>query len=144
MICIIKLRVRYAETDKMGVVYHTRYFEWFEMGRTELIRISGLSYKYLEENNISLPVVEMKANYYKPALYDDIITIETWMEQTPSARVKIEYKAKRDEEILAIGYTLHTFIDKNFKIIKPPRDLIDKLRRLKELPGFQNINYIGE
>ena len=80
-ICETTLRVRYAETDQMAVVYHSNYIIWFEVGRTEMLRQLGLSYREMEEDGMVLPVVEVKCRYKHPARYDDEITIRTWVAQ---------------------------------------------------------------
>ena len=72
-----KVRVRYSETDQMGVVYHGNYAQYFEMGRVEWLRNKGISYKWMEENGIVLPMVSLTINYKKPARYDDLITVKT-------------------------------------------------------------------
>ena len=81
--CNTKIRVRYAETDKMGFVYYGNYAQYFEVGRVELLRSIGLSYKSLEEMNIFLPVTKFKIKYLKPSFYDDLLSIETTINEIP-------------------------------------------------------------
>lgn len=112
-----KIRVRYAETDQMGIVYHSNYFVWFEIGRTTLLREIGYSYKELEKCNIMLPVVEVQCNYKEAAKYDDEIIIESRVEEIKGVRITFGYQLyrKSDGQLLATGKTTHAFVDKNLK-----------------------------
>lgn len=114
------LRVRYAETDQMGVVYHTNYIIWFEIGRTEWFRQLGEDYKTLEDQNILLPVIEAHCKYKKPALYDDEIMVRTNLKQIKGIRLVFHYKIFRmkDKELLAEGETIHAFINQDKKPIR--------------------------
>ncbi|AKL96670.1 acyl-CoA thioester hydrolase, YbgC/YbaW family [Clostridium aceticum] len=112
-----EIRVRYQETDQMAVVYHGNYFTWFEVGRTTLLREMGYSYKQLEEENIMLPVVEVKCRYKEAAKYDDEIIIETKVKEVKGVRITFEYDIVRkiDHRLLATGETTHAFVDTNLK-----------------------------
>ena len=112
--------VRYAETDMMGVVYHGSYLPWFEVGRTTLLKELGLAYRQLEADGYRLPVLEVSAKYMRPALYDDTITIVTTMREKPLLRIRLEYEVKRGDELLATGATVHAFIDREGKPVRPP------------------------
>ena len=112
--------VRYAETDMMGVVYHGSYLPWFEIGRTTLLKEMGLSYRQLEEEGFRLPVLEVGAKYFRPAVYDDTVTVVTTMTEKPLLRIRLEYEVRRGEELLATGYTVHAFIDRAGKPVRPP------------------------
>jgi len=114
--------VRYAETDMMGVVYHGSYLPWFEVGRTTLLKQLGLSYKKMEADGFMLPVLEVNAKYLRPALYDDVLTIITRMTEKPVLRIRLEYEVRRGEELLATGQTVHAFIDRQGKPVRPPAD----------------------
>jgi acyl-CoA thioester hydrolase len=116
-----QIRVRYADTDQMKVVYHGKYLEYFEVGRAALIRSLGLPYSELETRGIQLPVIEAFAKYLKPARYDDLLSIEAIVSELPKATLKIEYQVFRnhEEEPLAEGYTVHSFI--NVATGKPTR-----------------------
>jgi acyl-CoA thioester hydrolase len=109
------IRVRYAETDQMGVVYHTNYIVWFEIGRTEWFRQINQDYKALEDQNIILPVIEVNCKYKKPALYDDNIIVRTYLKEIKGIRLIFHYEILRmeDEELLAEGETTHAFVDKD-------------------------------
>lgn len=125
----IKIRVRYGETDQMGYVYYGNYAEYFEVGRVELLRSLGVSYKSLEESGIMLPVLHLNINYLKPAKYDDLLTIETKLVGKPMVKIKFEFKIFNEKkELLTTGETTLVFIDiKKNKPTKAPQYLLDKL-----------------
>ncbi len=125
-----QVRVRYAETDKMGVVYHSNYFIWFEAGRVLLLDECDCPYRELEEQGYMLPVLECSAKFYRPARFDDNITIVTTIVERPLLRIRITYKVLRGEELLAEGATLHAFVSTDGQPIKPPADFVDKMRKL--------------
>lgn len=106
-----KIRVRYGETDKMGIVYYANYLNWFEIGRTEFFRSLGMTYRNLEDNNIMLPVIEANCKYKSSALYDDCIIIRTQIDFVKGSRIKFSYDIIRDDDnkLLAQGYTEHPF-----------------------------------
>jgi acyl-CoA thioester hydrolase len=116
-----EIRVRYADTDQMKVVYHGKYLEYFEVGRAALIRSLGLPYSELETRGILLPVIEAFAKYRKPARYDDLLSVEAIVSELPKATLKINYQVFRnhEEEPLAEGYTVHSFL--NVATGKPTR-----------------------
>lgn len=115
-----QVTVRYAETDMMGVVYHGSYLPWFEIGRTTLLKELGVSYRELEADGYRLPVLEVNAKYVRPAVYDDTVTIVTTLREKPMLRIRLEYEVRRGEELLATGYTVHAFIDRQGKPVRPP------------------------
>jgi acyl-CoA thioester hydrolase len=126
-----QIRVRYAETDGMGVAYYGNYLTWFEVGRTDLLRQLGESYREIEENErIYLPVIEAHCHYHKPARYDDLIDIVTRLSQPSRARVQFDYELSRadDGSLLARGTTLHVAVDRDGR----PRRLPRKLKELLE------------
>jgi acyl-CoA thioester hydrolase len=109
-----KLRVRYAETDQWGTVYHSNFFVWFEVGRVELLRSLGFSYKEMEEQDDSHTVVaEVKCSYEKPARYDDLIRVRTWVAESKKRTLRFAYEVFNDETgvRLARGETLHVICD---------------------------------
>ncbi|MDW7675614.1 MAG: thioesterase family protein [Bacillota bacterium] len=112
------VRVRYQETDQMGVVYNSNYIVWFEVGRTELCRYIGISYREMEQQDAFLPVAEVNCRYRSPAFYDDEVTIETAISKLTPVRIQFSYKLWRQEELLATGETVHGFTNKNGKLIK--------------------------
>lgn len=128
----VAVRVRYSETDQMGVVYHGSYIPYFEIGRVEWLRNKGISYKSLEENGIALPIVSMTLNYKKPARYDDLLTITTHFKSYSG--VKIEFECEiRDEnlELLTTASFLLVFVDiKTGKPIVPPDYILDIIEKV--------------
>ncbi len=129
---IAKIRVRYAETDKMQFVYNGNYLEYFEVGRTELLRSVGLPYSVLEKNGYQLPVIEARLFYKNPAFYDDVLHVEAFLKEINSAKVHIEYviKKENDDKVIVSGYTSHVFMnEKSKKPTKPPQIYIDALKK---------------
>ncbi len=114
------LRVRYAETDQMGVVYHGNYFAWFEVGRVELLRSLGFTYAALEAEGCGLPVVEVSCRYRLPARYDDLLTIETAVKAMRGSIVLFAYRTLRGNELLAEAETKHVAVDRNLRPRKLP------------------------
>ena len=112
--------VRYAETDMMGVVYHGNYLPWFEVGRTTLLKELGLPYRQLEADGYRLPVLEVSARYLRPAVYDDTLTIVTFLRERPVLRIRLDYEVRRGDELLATGHTVHAFIDREGRPVRPP------------------------
>ena len=109
---VSRVRVRYAETDKMGVVYYANYFVWFEVGRTDLLRASGSSYRALETDGLSLPVIEAHCEYRRPARYDDELEIRTRGTLVSPVRVQFEYDVVNGDGVsLATGWTIHAALD---------------------------------
>ena len=126
----IKVRVRYSETDQMGVVYHGNYAQYFEMGRVEWLRNMGISYKWMEENGIMLPVVSLTMNYKKPARYDDELTIKTTMLKLSSVKIEFDYEIHNEKnELLTTGYSVLVFVDmKTGRPTSPPNYILDLLK----------------
>ena len=124
----INVRVRYAETDKMGVVYHANYFVWFEIGRCEQLRTIGSSYRDLESSGIMLPVIEAHCDYRAPARYDDELAVKTWGELLSPVRLAFRYEVSRpaDGTVNATGRTVHAVVDRSGK----PCRLPDRIRGL--------------
>ena len=108
-----KIRVRYADTDQMKMVYYAKYFEYFEQGRSDLLRELGMPYPEIEKLGYYLPVIEAHARYLRSARYDDLVVVRTMLKELPQARVRIEYEARLESsnDFLTEGYTVHTFID---------------------------------
>ena len=113
-----RLRVRYAETDKMGVVYHSNYVIWFEVGRVELLRQLGFEYSSMEkEDDCHIPVVDLRVRYKAPALYDDEIVIRTRLANVRTSLLHFAYEVLRagDRTLLATGETMHIIVDNQFQ-----------------------------
>ena len=124
-------RVRYGETDQMGVVYHGNYAQYLEIGRVEWLRVKGISYKKLEESGVILPVISLQINFKKSAVYDDLITVETILKKTPSVRIEFDYKIfNENNELLIEANTVLAFLDKKKnRPIKCPEDLLERLTK---------------
>ncbi len=122
-------RVRYSETDQMGVVYHGNYAQYLELGRVEWLRSMGISYKGLEDDGIILPVIHLQIDYKKSALYDDLITVETFLKKVPLVKIEFDYKIYRESgELLAEANTVLAFMDKRTnRPIKCPESILAKL-----------------
>jgi acyl-CoA thioester hydrolase len=118
-------RIRYSDTDHFGVVYYARYLDWFEAGRTEILRDNEITYAELEEKGIFAPVVEVKVNYKAPARYDNIVVLETKIVKIGNTSIKFEYKVlrKTDKKVLAEGYTVNVFINKDMKPVPVPEEI---------------------
>jgi acyl-CoA thioester hydrolase len=108
-----RLRVRYAETDRMGVVYYANYLVWFEVGRAEWLRSAGWNYRDMEHGGISLPVVEAHCEYRQPARYDDEVEIRTRATLMTPIRIRFDYEVFHVERdlVLAVGHTVHAALD---------------------------------
>jgi len=129
---ITQIRVRYADTDKMQFVYNGKYLEYFEVGRTELLRNIGLPYSQIENAGFLLPLIEANLKYKKPAVYDDLLDIESTVSTLYSAKVHIEYKIKHHEtgDLICEGFTSHMFIySESKKPTRPPKIYLEKLAK---------------
>lgn len=126
----IELRVRYGETDQMGVVYHGNYAQYFEVGRVEWLRKLGVSYRQMEESGIMLPVISLNVNFKKSARYDDLIKVKTQLVKIPSATIEFDYEITNEKnELLATGNTSLVFIDINRnRPTRCPQYILDKLQ----------------
>ena len=123
-----RLRVRYADTDKMGIVYYAKYLEYFEVARTELLRHLGLPYRVLEEQGFALPVADASVKYFKGAVYDDELLITATITPNNSPRLEISYKISRsdDNTLIAEGTTTLVFTDgKSGKPVRPPKSYLE-------------------
>ena len=122
------VRVRYAETDQMGVVWHGHYLAWFEVGRTDLLRHQGMTYRELETEGLRLPVIEAELRFLRPARYDDVLEIRTRVREVRGATVRFDYEVHRPgtEGPLATGATAHAAVDVEGRV----RRLPETLRRL--------------
>ena len=124
-----EVRVRYAETDRMGVSYYANYFVWFEAARTEYFRALGFVYSEFEKRGVFLPVAEAHARYLAPSTYDDFLTIRTAVSQIRQSSVRFEYHVLKsgDPKPIASGYTMHVFVDRDSKPIRIPKELKSKV-----------------
>jgi len=117
-----EIRVKYADTDQMGVVYYSKYLEYFEVGRTELLRELGIPYSVLEVDGIYLPVVECTCRYKRPARYDDVLKVVTSVRDLGRASMCMEYEIyrKEDSSLIASGFTRHASVDSSGKPVSMP------------------------
>ena len=109
---VTEIRVRYADTDQMRIVYYGKFFEYFEQGRSDLLRSIGLPYSQIEEMGFYIPVIEAHAEYRRSAQYDHLLKVVTHLRQMPVTRVRLDYEVMKDGEagILAEGHTIHSFV----------------------------------
>ena len=132
-----KLRVRYAETDKMGVVYHSNFVIWFEVGRVELLRQLGFQYSEMEsEDNCHIPVVDLRVRYKSPALYDDEIVIRTQIKNVRSSLLHFSYEVFReaDRTLLATGETMHIIVNNKLERTALPEKYMQAFNGTKRNP----------
>tara|TARA_Y100000817_G_scaffold168337_1_gene131567 strand:+ start:3770 stop:4177 length:408 start_codon:yes stop_codon:yes gene_type:complete len=124
------VKIFYKDVDKMGIVYYSRYFEYFEESRTELLNNIGLKYSAVEKKGITLPVIDAYAKYLKNCTFEDEIIIESVVEKIPKSRLKILYniKRKKDRVLIVQGHTTHAFLNAFGKPIRPPKFFIDKVK----------------
>lgn len=125
----IKIRVRYAETDQMGVVHHGNYALYLEIARIEWLRKLGISYKSMEEEGIGLPVVSFSIHFKKSAVYDDVIKVKTQLKKQPTALVQFEYKlTNQNNDLLCTAEVVLAFMDmKTKRPTRPPKYFLEAL-----------------
>lgn len=135
-----ELRVRYQETDQMGVVYHANYLVWFEVGRTSFIREFGYSYPQLEAKGILLPVVDVGAQYRHSAKYDDVIVVKTNIAEVGASKIVFHYQVIRkvDDRLLATGHTKHIWVSKEMKRVRLSEYFPDLYERLRAECKIEN------
>lgn len=126
----ISFRVRYGETDQMGVVYHGNYAQYLEIGRVEWLRELGVSYKNMEKNGIMLPVVSLHLDFKKSAVYDDLITVETRLKKLPLVKIEFDFTIYNEsQEVLVLANTVLAFLDvKTKRPIKCPDAILEKIK----------------
>lgn len=129
--CTIQLRVRYSETDQMGTFYNSRALEWFEVGRTEVLRLAGLPYAEMESRGAMLPLVEAHVEYLGRARYDDLLDVTTRVAPEGKARVRfdIDIAHAADGGPVARGYTVHAVTSAEGKPIRPPAWMTEAIGR---------------
>lgn len=139
--CETSFRVRYEETDQMGVVYHSNYYIWFDIGRTEYIRYLGYSYNGLEEMGLFLPVLETHCVYKKAAKYDEYVTVKTTMTELKGVRLIFEYEVYNDkEELLAKGSTVQGITGRGLRPINIKKVFPDVYQKLIKDIGCSSIS----
>lgn len=132
-----KLQVRYCETDRMGIVHHSRYFPWFEVGRTEFFKSTGLTYAEIEERGILLPLVDCYCKFIQSAVYGDDVRVMVELEELGAAKCKFRYRILRDsdEALLATGYTTHGFTTPALKPLNLKKKFPEIYSVLEKLRG---------
>lgn len=125
----ITYRVIYGDTDNMGIVYYANYLRWFEMGRTEMLRFAGFSYKEMEANGFFLPVSEVFCKFISSVKYDDVIVIETLLDKSVKAGMKFDYNIFNQDgnKVIAKGYTKHAWVNCDGRVMRPPLSLTNEL-----------------
>lgn len=123
------IRVSYKDTDKMGTVYYANYLVFFERGRSEFMRETGLTYRQLEELDLYFPVMRAECNYYSTVSYDDLLTIETSIAELKHASVIFSYTIKCGDKLIADGITKHPLVNKSFKPLRMPKELRSALEK---------------
>jgi acyl-CoA thioester hydrolase len=123
------IRVRYAETDQMGIAHHAEYFAWFEVGRTDLLRERGLPYRDLERRGLRFPVIGTEARFLRPAYYDDVLEVRTELDSLSGARIAFRYEVHREGAPgpLATGRTEHAAVDAEGRPRRLPEDVRERL-----------------
>jgi len=130
-----EVRIRYADTDQMRFAYNGKYFVYFEVGRTEMMREVGLPYEVIEKSGFFMPVIETKIHFFQPAFYDELLLIETWVDKLPTAKVHIDHiiKAKDRDVVICEGYVELAFLDgKTKRPTRAPKIFIDAVKKYYE------------
>ena len=116
------IRVRYGETDAMGIAHHSSYLAWFEVGRVEFMRHLSHSYRALEESGISFPVIDLRIKYKKPSYFDEILELQTVCLKAAKTRTRFGYRLLRGTVTIALGYTEHATLGPKTKVIRTPEE----------------------
>ncbi|NBB80795.1 MAG: YbgC/FadM family acyl-CoA thioesterase [Verrucomicrobia bacterium] len=127
---VTNIRVRYAETDRMDVVYHSNYLIWFEAARIQMLDEIGIPYREIEARGLFLPVLSVSATFKSPARFDDRLEVHLFMKRKPRARMHFDYEVLRQGELLATGQSSHGFMDRQGKGQRPPEDLLAKFESI--------------
>ena len=126
----IRERVRYSETDKMGVAHNKNFLEWFEIGRTEFCRQKGIPYNQIEQRGYYLMVAEVFCKYKKPLRYDEEFIIRTGLEQGAPKKVVFKYEllTKKERKVIASGYTVHVVTNAGAEVCSLPQEILEKIK----------------
>jgi acyl-CoA thioester hydrolase len=126
-----QVRVRYGESDRMGYAYYGNYPLYYEVGRTEMLRTLGLTYKEMEDSGIILPVISLNINYLSPAFYDDLLTVKTYLRELPTVRIRFEYEVFNSSgEKINYGETTLVFTNAKLrKPCRPPEYFMERVRK---------------
>ena len=132
---VTQIRVRYAETDRMDVVYHSNYLVWFETARIQLLDEIGIPYRQIEDEGLLIPVLSATLEYLQPARFDDRLDIHLFMRRRPRARFDFEYEVRRGPDLLARGTTSHGFMNRDGKGLRPPARFLEHINSAWEDEG---------
>ena len=125
----VETRVRFAETDAMGVAHHANYLSWFEVARVALLDELGCPYRALEADGFLLPVLEAGVTYHRPTRFDDRVRVTVTLAEKPGARFRLAYQVRVGETLAAEGFTEHAFVNRDFKPVKPAPAFLAALAR---------------
>lgn len=127
-----KVVVRYAETDKMGIVHHSVYPIWYELARTDFIKMIGMTYSGMEELGIMTPLVELNCKYIKPADYEDVLTIRVTVSKLTPARIEFSYEVYKEDILINTGTTVHAWVGKDLRPTNMKKNFPDIYEKLQE------------
>ncbi|MBM4076409.1 MAG: acyl-CoA thioesterase [Planctomycetes bacterium] len=119
------IRVRYCETDAMGCLHHSHFINYFEQGRTELLRSQGGCYREIEESGLFLVVVRLQCHYHSPARYDDLLTLITRVDRVSAAKIEHSYRLLREDQLLASGSSTLACVDRAGKVCRLPESITE-------------------
>ncbi|HSP95544.1 MAG TPA: thioesterase family protein [Thermoanaerobaculia bacterium] len=126
------VRVRYAETDRMGIVYHSHYIVWFEIGRTDYCRAAGMPYRAMEDSGLFILVTDVECRYRRPARYDDALRVRSWLTELASRGLSFGYEiVDAEDRLLAEGATRHVFSDASGKPRRAPGHILERLESFR-------------
>ncbi|MEX2380807.1 MAG: thioesterase family protein [Opitutales bacterium] len=125
-----EIRVRYAETDMMGIAYHGNYMTWFEIARVHMMDELGYPYAEMEKEGYRLPVLEVHSHFKKSVTFDDLVTIEATLREPPALRMRIEYRLFCRDLVIAEGFTRHAFINKEGRPVRPPAKFTREMKAI--------------
>ena len=125
---LYKHRVRYYETDKMGVAHHSSFVMWFENARIEFLRHFGVDYKGIEDKGFNLAVVEVSGRFLKPVFFDEEISVKVALSRFDGTYAKFDYEVLNDRSVVVKGYSKHLVVDKNLKTSKLPEKIVEKIK----------------
>lgn len=124
------IRVRYAETDAMGITYHANYLPWLEMARVRLLDEIGLPYRDIEKMGVFMPVLEANLKYLRPSRFDDEVQVHLCIREKPGVKLRVDYEVRRGQEVLVQAYTVHAFMNAQGEAIRPPEIWREKMRAI--------------
>ena len=130
---VTPLHVRYAETDQMGFAHHSHYATWFECGRVDMMNRIGIPYRDLEERGFLLPLLELGVRYIRSTTFDDRLEVHTFVRERPRAKIRIEYEISREGTLVSSGFTVHGFIDRDGRPMRPPPFFMEVIDRQMDL-----------